>query len=108
MLMMPRSTSVGAVLTGAVYTAGNGSIVWHGFGFSVTGPYNCAFALSADGKAADGYYTYTNQKNGSSPAGETGPWLLTYTREPTLGECELVYRDYSAKDLAMGCTESSG
>ena len=103
-----RSTKVGAVLTGAVYVAGNGSIVWHGFGFSATGPYNCAFALGPKGNKADGYYTYTNQKNSSNPAGETGAWLLEYKREPTLGECTLVYRDYTAKDVAMGCTESSG
>jgi hypothetical protein len=102
------STNVGAVLTGAVYVAGNGSIVWHGFGFSATGPYDCAFALGPKGKKASGYYTYTNQKNGSSPAGETGAWLLDYQREPTQGECALVYRDYTAKDLAMGCTESGG
>jgi hypothetical protein len=103
-----HSTKVGAVLTGAVYVAGNGSIVWHGFGFSATGPYNCAFALGPKGDKANGYYTYINQKNGSSPAGETGAWLLEYKREPTLGECTLVYRDYTAKDLALGCTESSG
>ncbi|TKA61421.1 hypothetical protein B0A55_10857 [Friedmanniomyces simplex] len=79
----PPYTSVGAVLTGSVYVAGNSSIVWNGFGFSATGPYNCAFALSANGSAADGYYTYTDQKNGSSPAGETGAWLLQFQREPT-------------------------
>ena len=56
----PPYTHVGAVLTGSVYVAGNGSVVWNGFGFSATGPYNCAFALN--GNKADGYYTYTDQK----------------------------------------------
>jgi hypothetical protein len=102
-----RSTSVGAVLTGSVYIAGNGSVIWNGFGFSASGPYNCGFALSADGSTADGYYTYTDQKNGSSTAGETGPWLLQFYREPTWGECALVHRGYTAKDYEMGCTASS-
>lgn len=106
-LIEDHSTSVGAVLTGSVYVAGNGSIVWNGFGFSATGPYNCAFALNANGSNADGYYTYTDQKNGSSSAGETGPWLLYYYREPTWGECELVFRDYTVKDYETGCTASS-
>jgi hypothetical protein len=106
-LTKDRSTSVGAVLTGSVYVAGNGSVVWTGFGFSATGPYNCAFALSGNGSTADGYYTYTDQKNGNSPAGETGPWLLQYYREPTWGECALVYRGFTAKDYETGCTASS-
>jgi hypothetical protein len=108
MLKKERSTSVGAVLTGAVYIAGNGSVVWHGFGFSATGPYNCAFALSANGSTADGYYTYVEQKDGSSEAGETGPWLLQYQREPTWGECALVHRGYTAKDFETGCTATGG
>ena len=106
-LIKNLSTSVGAVLTGSVYIAGNGSIVWTGFGFSATGPYNCAFALSGNGSTADGYYTYTDQKNGSSTAGETGPWLLQFYREATWGECTLVFRGYTAKDYETGCTASS-
>ena len=102
----PPYTHVGAVLTGAAYIAGNASIVWHGFGFSATGPYNCAFALSEDGSKADGYYTYTNQKNGATPAGETGPWRLKFQREPTWDECRLVFRGYTAEDFETGCTSS--
>lgn len=103
----PPYTSVGAVLTGGVYIAGNGSVVWEGFGFSATGPYNCAFALSGNGASAKGFYTYVDQKNGSSPAGETGPWLLSFQREPTYGECRLVYRDFDVQDYETGCTASS-
>ncbi|KAK3648107.1 hypothetical protein LTR56_002585 [Elasticomyces elasticus] len=103
----PPYTKVGAVLTGSVYVAGNGSIVWNGFGFSASGPYNCGFALSSNGSTADGYYTYTDQKNGSSPAGETGPWLLSFYREATWGECALVYRGYTARDYETGCVASS-
>ncbi len=99
-------TSVGAVLNGAVYVAENGSVVWHGFGFSATGPYNCAFALSANGSHADGYYTYTNQKDGETKAGSTGPWLLTFQRDPTWNDCQLVYRAYTVEDYETGCTES--
>lgn len=94
-------------MTGSAYFTSNGSIIWNGFGFSATGPYNCAFALSDDGATADGYYTYTDQKNGSSPAGETGAWLLSYVREPTWGECALVFRGYTAMDYEVGCTASS-
>ncbi|KAI9877455.1 MAG: hypothetical protein M1823_007102, partial [Watsoniomyces obsoletus] len=93
---------------GAVYIAGNGSVVWHGFGVSATGPYNCAFALSTNGSTAAGYYTYVDQKDGSSEAGETGPWLLQYQREPTWAECALVHRGYTAKDYETGCTARSG
>lgn len=102
----PPYTNVGAVLTGAAYIAGNGSVVWEGFGFSATGPYNCAFALSGDGSKADGYYTYTNQKDGATKAGVTGPWRLTFQREPSWGECNLVFRGYTAKDYEEGCTSS--
>ena len=119
-------TDVGAVLTGAVYIAANGSVVWyarpashprifakhvsdvwmfrHGFGFSATGPYNCAFALSEDGKSAAGYYTYTSQKHPTTPAGETGPWLLTYTGEDCYDRCRLVYRSFTAEDYETGCS----
>lgn len=100
----PPYTTVGAVLNGAAYIAGNGSVVWHGFGFSATGPYNCAFALSGDGAKAKGYYTYTNQKDGETKAGETGPWLLTFQREPTWDECKLAYRAYTVEDYETGCT----
>jgi hypothetical protein len=100
----PPYTAVGAVLNGAVYIAGNGSVVWHGFGFSATGPYDCAFAL--DGEKADGYYTYTDQRDGNTTAGSTGPWLLTFQREPTWGECNLVLRGYTARDYEEGCTSS--
>jgi hypothetical protein len=96
----------GAVLTGSVYFAGNGSVLWDGFGFSATGPYNCAFALSKDGEKANGYYTYTNQKDGETEAGETGPWKLTFQREPTWQECNLVFRAYSVEDYETGCTSS--
>ncbi|KAK5174329.1 uncharacterized protein LTR77_001409 [Saxophila tyrrhenica] len=99
-------TTVGAVLTGSVYIAGNGSVVWNGFGFSATGPYNCAFALNESGQRAEGYYTYTNQKNGSTEAGETGPWRLRFQREPTWDECRLVYRGYTVEDYETGCTSS--
>jgi hypothetical protein len=99
-------TSVGAILDGAAYTAGNGSIVWHGFGFSATGPYNCAFALNEDGTEARGYYTYTNQKDGATAAGETGPWILHFQREPTYEECQPVYRSYTMEDYETGCTSS--
>ena len=102
----PPYTHVGAVLTGASYFTGNGSVLWQGFGFSASGPYNCAFALSEDGSRADGYYTYTNQKNGETPAGVTGPWRLRFQREPTWEECQLVYRGYTAQDYETGCTSS--
>ncbi|KAJ9615428.1 hypothetical protein H2200_001503 [Cladophialophora chaetospira] len=82
----PPYTTVGAVLTGGTYTHPNNSIIWRGFGFSATGPYNCAFALSTNGSNANGFYTYVAQKNGSSPAGETGEWLLSFVREPTRDE----------------------
>ena len=106
----------GAMLTGGTYLAPNGSVVWKGFGFSANGPYDCAFALSGNGSQvctwllsrqgegiaplllthnkADGYYTFLEQFNASTPGGETGPWLLYYEREPTREECALVYRDY--------------
>lgn len=84
----------GAMLTGGTYLAPNGSVIWKGFGFSANGPYDCAFALSGSGSEADGYYTFLEQLNASTPAGETGPWLLYYEREPTREECALVYRDY--------------
>lgn len=102
----PPYTDVGAVLTGAVYVAGNGSIIWQGFGFSASGPYDCAFALSANGSNANGYYTYTDQRNGSSEAGDTGPWELTFQRAPTWAECQLVYRAYTVQDFETGCTSS--
>lgn len=108
MLAKRHSTTVGAVLTGSTYIAGNGSVMWNGFGFSATGPYNCAFSLSANGNTAAGYYTYVDQRNGSSPKGETGEWLLSYVREPTYGECMLVYRGYTVGDYEVGCTASSG
>ncbi|KAK5111247.1 hypothetical protein LTR62_005275 [Meristemomyces frigidus] len=101
-------TAYGAVLTGSVYIAPNNSITWNGLGFSATGPYNCAFALSGNGSTAAGYYTYTDQKDGSGPAGETGEWLLDFMREPTWGECELVLRGFTAKDYETGCFASSG
>jgi hypothetical protein len=94
---------VGAVLTGSAYAHPNGSIIWNGFGFSATGPYNCAFALSSNGTNANGYYTYVAQKNGSSPAGETGEWLLTFVRGPTWNECRLVFRGYTVEDYETGC-----
>ncbi|KAK3110327.1 hypothetical protein LTR53_015479 [Teratosphaeriaceae sp. CCFEE 6253] len=106
-VLAQTATTVGAILTGSVYVAGNGSIIWNGFGFSATGPYNCAFALSANGSHAEGYYTYTDQRNGSSPAGETGAWLLDFYREPTWGECALVFRGYTARGYEMGCGTSS-
>lgn len=85
----------GAMLTGGTYLAPNGSVIWKGFGFSANGPYDCAFALTENGSEADGYYTFLDQFNASTPGGETGPWLLYYEREPTRLECALVYRDYS-------------
>lgn len=95
------------MLIGSVYIAGNESVMWTGFGFSATGPYNCAFALSANGSTADGYYTYTDQQNSSSTVGETGAWLLRYYREPTWGECALAFRGFTAGDYETGCTASS-
>ena len=50
---------------------------------------------------AIGYYTFLDQFNASTPAGETGPWLLYYEREPTREECALVYRDYKCKNGGM-------
>ncbi|MCJ1226239.1 hypothetical protein MMC12_002889 [Toensbergia leucococca] len=84
----------GALLYGGTYVAVNGSIVWKGLGFSANGPYDAAFALGKGGMEAVGYYTFLEQKNESTPAGETGPWLLYYQGEPTKEACELVYRDY--------------
>ena len=43
---------------------------------------------------AEGYYTFLPQSNSSSPAGETGPWILYYKHEPTPAACSLVYRTY--------------
>lgn len=43
---------------------------------------------------ADGYYTFLDEFNGTTPGGETGPWILYYEREPTKEECKLVYRDH--------------
>ena len=104
------------MLTGGTYLASNGSVVWKGLGFSANGPYDCAFALTGNGtevgrwlgleqgregqsltyttNQAVGYYTFLDQLNASTPAGETGPWLLYYEREPTREECTLVYRNY--------------
>lgn len=43
---------------------------------------------------ADGFFTFQNQRNETNPGGETGPWILFYDHEPTVTECQLVYRDY--------------
>ena len=80
------------MLMGGTYIATNGSIIWKGLGFSQNGPYEAAFALSRDGMQADGFFTFQAQKNESTPAGETGPWILFYQGEPTKEACELVYR----------------
>ncbi|MCJ1320450.1 hypothetical protein MMC15_005789 [Xylographa vitiligo] len=85
----------GALLYGGAYVAANGSIIWKGLGFSANGPYDAAFALGKEGKNADGYYTFLAQKNESTPAGETGPWLLYYRGEPTEQACALVYRTHN-------------
>lgn len=87
----------GALLYGGVYQAPNNSIVWKGFGFSANGPYDTAFALGPKGLQADGYYTFLDQKNESTPGGETGPWILYYERDPTNEECALVYREHECK-----------
>ena len=80
----------GALLSGGVYQAPNSSIVWKGLGFSANGPYDTAFALGPKGLEANGYYTFLDQKNDSTPGGETGRWILYYEREPTEEECALV------------------
>lgn len=95
----------GAMLTGGTYIATNGSVVWRGFGFSANGPYDCAFALSENGTAADGYYTFIDQFNETTPGGETGPWLLYYQRQPTKEECQLVFRDYNCGKNGTGGKE---
>jgi hypothetical protein len=46
---------------------------------------------------ADGYYTFA-LFNGSTPGGETGPWILHYKLEPTKEEYKLVYRDYKCRN----------
>jgi hypothetical protein len=87
----------GALLYGGAYQAPNSSIVWKGLGFSANGPYDAAFALGPKGLTANGYYTFLDQKNESTPGGETGPWILYYEREPTAEDCALVYRDHEYK-----------
>ncbi|KLO13608.1 hypothetical protein SCHPADRAFT_940268 [Schizopora paradoxa] len=84
----------GALLYGGVYFAPNGSVEWRGLGFSANGPFDAAFALSPDGKDANGFFTFRAQKNGSTPGGNTGPWLLFKEREPTVDECDKVFRDH--------------
>jgi len=88
----------GAMLMGGTYIAPNGSVVWRGFGFSANGPYDCAFALDKNGTGAEGYYTFLDQFNETTPGGETGPWILYYEHEPTEAACQLVYRDYKCKN----------
>ena len=85
----------GALLYGGVYQGLNGSVIWKGLGFSANGPYDAAFALGPKGLEADGYYTFLDQKNESTPGGETGPWILYYEREPTEEDCALVYREHN-------------
>ena len=46
---------------------------------------------------ARGYYTFVGQKNETTPAGETGPWLLEYLGTPTKKDCELVLREYRCR-----------
>ena len=82
----------GAILNGGVYKGTDGSIIWKGLGFSQNGPYDCAFTLATNGTVASGYYTFLDQLNETTPGGETGPWILYYKREPTVDECNSVYR----------------
>lgn len=46
---------------------------------------------------ARGYYTFVAQKKETTPAGETGSWLLEYLRTPTKKDCELVLREYKCQ-----------
>ena len=83
---------LGALLEGGVYIAPNNSLIWKGLGFSANGPYDTAFALDKDGGNPVGYYTFLPQANASTPAGETGAWLLYFERKPTKQECADVLR----------------
>ncbi|KAF6240047.1 hypothetical protein HO173_001657 [Letharia columbiana] len=79
----------GAMLTGGTYLAPNGSVVWKGFGFSANGLYDCAFALSGNGSEADGYYTFLDQFNASTTAGETA--LGCYTMNGSQRERNVLW-----------------
>ena len=52
-------------------------------------------AAGFDADKANGFFTFLDQRDETTPGGETGPWILFYEHEPTVAECKLVYRDYA-------------
>jgi hypothetical protein len=52
----------GAMLSGGTYLAKNGSVTWKGLGYSANGPYDCAFALSANGTVVSGFLGCRSRK----------------------------------------------